>query len=684
MYTSSLVILISAMIVASLGGAVLSLLLKAHDRLATAGAVLGGLVSAGAGVVLAVQTIISCRAYAIVQETPFSFAPFELLISPLSAFLVLVISLLSIAVWIYGIRYMEEYRTHGIGKMGCFLNLFIISMQLVILADNAFWFLVFFELMSLASYFLVILEETPGSVNAGLLYLVMAHIGLVMIMVSFLAMAHVTGSFSFTAFRACSFTPSLASLIFILCFLGFGIKAGMIPFHSWLPLAHPAAPSNVSCLMSGGMIKIGIFGIVKVGFDLLQSCSVPLWWGVVVLLFGAVSSVLGVIYALVEHDLKRLLAYHSVENIGIILMGVGIALVGVTLQDPFVAALGLMAGLYHLINHAIFKGLLFLGAGSVMFAAHTKDMDELGGLEHVMPITALFFLVGALAISAIPPLNGFVSEWYTYQALITAAAGRNALVAVVAVITVVSLAITGALAVTCFVKAYGVTFAGRPRSDMARNAQEVPLAMRIGSGILALACVICGLGAPWIAPHILHVAQSCAHVACIPHGADAMGAVQGISMVNTHSSALVSTLVMAGVLVGAFILIKLGKRLLATGGAQARSGAWMCGYEFDFKMPVQATSFAANMKEFFTPLYRVRERIAAQKIYAIKAFTTARDAQTSIEPLPDRYLVDSIARAVERISTSVRVIAHGNFQTYCLYIVAALLVMLALAVYLVK
>lgn len=677
-----IITLLYTMVLSSLLGALLSLLCKGNDRLASVCAVLGGLVSAGSSILLAGNTILERQSYMVVQDTPFSFARFEMLISPLSGFLIFVIAVLSIAVWIYGVSYMEEYKAHGIGKMGCFLNLFIISMQLVILADNAFWFLVFFELMSLASYFLVILEETSDSIKAGLLYLVMAHIGLVMIMVSFFAMAHVAGSLSFTAFRSCAFSPGLASLVFVLCFLGFGIKAGMIPFHSWLPLAHPAAPSNVSCLMSGGMIKIGIFGIVKVGFDLLQSCHVPLWWGVIVLLFGAVSSVLGVIYALVEHDLKRLLAYHSVENIGIILMGVGISLIGVTLHDPFVAALGLMAGLYHLINHAIFKGLLFLGAGSVMFAAHTKDMDQLGGLEHMLPVTAICFLIGALAISAIPPLNGFVSEWFTYQALITAAANHGAFIAVVSVVTVVALAITGALAVTCFVKAYGITFAGKPRTNHARAAREVPAAMQIGSGLLALACIALGLGAPWIAPVILSVAQSCAQVAGA--GAGSVMASGSLTIINAQSSAMVSTLIMAGCLVGFFIIIKVVKGIAATGGSEARSGAWMCGYEFNFNMPVQATSFAANMKEFFTPLYSIRSKISAQKVHALHLFTATQDSQSALEPLPDRYLVDKPAHMIERISSAIRVLAHGNFQTYCLYIVVALVVMLGLAIYLVK
>ncbi|MGQ9371039.1 hydrogenase 4 subunit B, partial [Azospirillum sp. A39] len=429
---------------------------------------------------------------------PYPFAHFVLRLDPLAGLMVSVIALLSLVAWVYGVAYVREYAGRGTAAMGFFMHAFIASMMLVVVADNAFWFLIFFEMMSLASYFLVIFDQDEEAVNAGFLYFLVAHAGSVLIMAAFFIMANQAGSFDFAAFRTARVPAPLDTVVFLLAFLGFGAKAGMIPLHIWLPRAHPAAPSHASSLMSGVMIKIGVFGIVKVGLDLLGPGETAglLWWGLLVLLSGAVSSVLGVIYALAEHDIKKLLAYHSVENIGIILLGVGVAMIGTALDQPVVAALGLMAGLYHLVNHAVFKGLLFLCAGSAIYRMHTKDMEEMGGLARTMPWTALSFLIGALAISAIPPLNGFVSEWYTYQALFAAALDGTPLVKFATPIAAVMLALTGALAVMCFVKAYGVMFAGAPRSRHAAETREVPLPMVVGMAVLALACVGLGLLAP--------------------------------------------------------------------------------------------------------------------------------------------------------------------------------------------
>ncbi|MEI8631308.1 proton-conducting transporter membrane subunit [Vibrio sp. PP-XX7] len=275
-----------------------------------------------------------------------------------------------------------------------------------------------------------------------------------------------SGSLNFSDFTHLNLPVWESSVIFLLAFFGFGAKAGMITLHGWLPMAHPAAPSHASALMSGVMVKIGIFGIIKVGLVFLGGSQA--WWGYIVLGFGAVSSVLGVMYALAEHDIKRLLAYHTVENIGIILMGVGVAMIGVATGHPTFAALGLLGALYHLLNHAVFKGLLFLGAGSVIFRTHTKDMEKMGGLGKLMPYTAIAFLIGTMAISALPPLNGFVSEWFIYQSLFSMSQQSHLPMLIAGPIGVVMLAITGALACMCFVKVYGICFTGAPgRSKLA-------------------------------------------------------------------------------------------------------------------------------------------------------------------------------------------------------------------------
>ena len=281
------------------------------------------------------------------------------------------------------------------------------------------------------------------------------------------------------------------NLVFLLFLFGFGVKAGMVPLHIWLPAAHPVAPSNVSAFMSGVLIKTGIYGMTRVFFDFLG--TPPNWWGVTVLTLGTVSAVLGVLYALMEHDLKRLLAYHSIENIGIILMGLGAALMFLHSGHPALATLALIAGLYHTINHASFKALLFLGAGAVLHATHTRNMEEMGGLAKRMRWTALFFLVGAAAISALPPLNGFVSEWLTYQSLLQGFGTTPSLIRLMFPLSGAMLALTGALAAACFVKAFGITFLAQPRSEHARHAHEAPLTMLLGQGILAAACVFLGL-----------------------------------------------------------------------------------------------------------------------------------------------------------------------------------------------
>ncbi|WP_239670667.1 proton-conducting transporter membrane subunit [Vibrio variabilis] len=424
----------------------------------------------------------------------------------LASYMVLVISLIALASGIYAIDYLQEYVGKGAWAITFFLNIFVVSMIAVIVVANSFYFIIFFEMMSFASYFLVLVEQNGKSVRAGLQYFIIAHAGSVFIMVAFFLLYQETGSLNFADYSNLALSPAKASIIFVLAFLGFGAKAGMITLHAWLPLAHPAAPSHASALMSGVMVKIGVFGIIKFGLVFLGASQA--WWGYVVLAFGALSSVLGVMYALAEHDIKRLLAYHTVENVGIILLGVGVAMIATAHNSPVIAAIGLLGALYHLLNHAVFKSLLFFGAGSVIYRIHTKDMDSMGGLGKLMPYTAVAFLIGTMAISALPPLNGFVSEWFIYQSLFSISQQPQLVMMIAGPIAIVMLAITGALACMCFVKVYGLCFGGAPRSEAAQSATEVPATMVTSTWFLALLCVGLGVGAPWVAPHISAVASS--------------------------------------------------------------------------------------------------------------------------------------------------------------------------------
>ncbi len=601
------------------------------------------------------------------------FFAFSLRLDPLAGILITVISVLAFAAWVYGFSYFDDYKGKGIGVMCFFMNLFIASMDCVIAVDNVFWFLVFFELMSLTSYFLVVVEQNEASIKGGFMYFIMAHIGFIMITISFLIMASVTGSFEFAAFRTTHFAPGIASVCFILAFLGFGFKAGMVPFHSWLPMAHPAAPSNVSALMSGGMIKIGIFGIIKVGFDLLGASTPEMWWGIVVLLFGAVSSVLGVAYALAEHDIKRLLAYHSVENIGIILLGVGVALIGWAANQPLLAVLGLLAGLFHLINHAMFKGLLFLGAGSVLYATGTRNMEILGGLRKAMPTTAICFLIGSLAISAIPPLNGFVSEWFTYQGLITAAMTGDGIIKLVCAFGAVMLAITGALAVTCFVKAYGITFLGAARSDVAANAKEVPAPMRIAMVVLAVICIFLGIGAPLVVPALTQAAAVIA-------GQAAIDSASGAMLVNPVIDATISTPLLAVLLIAAVFIPWGIIKAKSTGGVSEEPDPWACGYYPSADMPLVANSVGAQVKMFWHPLYAMRDGLASQAPGYARAFKGIQNWAYKVQNWGDFLLVDPIAKFVDATAKLSSKLEGGDFRVYICYIVVALVVFLVLAI----
>src|ERR1039458_1741686 len=345
---------------------------------------------------------------------------FAVRLDALSAFFLLLVSLLGFAISIYSLGYAKGFfGRKNVGVLGAFFNLLVLATTLVVVADNVWLFLMGWELMALTAYCLVSFEhEESETRRAGVLYFIMSHLDAGCIILGFALLFQASGDYSFASLHdiGAQMAPGKRDAAFLLFLVGFGIKAGIVPFHICLPAAHPVAPSNVSAFMSGVLIKTGIYGFIRVGFDFLG--TPPLWWGVTVLTVGTVSAVLGVLYALMEHDLKRLLAYHSIENIGIILMGLGAALMFRHTGHPLLATLGLIAGLYHTINHASFKGLLFLGAGAVLHATGTRNMEELGGLIKRMPQTAFFFLVGAVAISALPPLNGFVSEWLTYQALL--------------------------------------------------------------------------------------------------------------------------------------------------------------------------------------------------------------------------------------------------------------------------
>ncbi|SLM62468.1 MULTISPECIES: hydrogenase 4 subunit B [Dickeya] len=653
-----------------LAGALCSLLFCRQEALAIRLSGCCALAAGCAGLLAAAPVLLQGGAINVVFAGPFdAFAHLTLRIDSLAAFMTLVISLLAALCALYSLAYLEEYRGRGAWAMGFFMNLFIASMVALVVVDNAFYFIVLFEVMSLSSYFLVIADQDEEAVSAGLLYFLIAHAGSVLIMIAFFLLYRHSNSLDFADFRQASLSAPQASIVFLLAFFGFGAKAGMLPLHGWLPRAHPAAPSHASALMSGVMVKIGVFGIIKVGIDLLGATEA--WWGVVVLAFGAVSSVLGVLYALAEHDIKRLLAYHTVENIGIILMGVGTGMIGIATHHPLLALLGLLGGLYHLINHAVFKGLLFLGAGAVISRVHTKDMEKMGGLARLMPRTALAFLMGCMAISALPPLNGFVSEWFTYQSLFTLSHDGHIGMKLLAPVAIVMLAITGALAAMCFVKVYGISFCGAPRSEKASHAAEVPWPMTAAMLLLALLCVLLGVGASVVSPVITRIAADLAHTPALTVAAG-LGVFPGDAGQTRLNTPLIFILLLALPLLPLMLYSLLrGPRL----AFRQKGTPWACGYGYEQAMSASAGSFTQPLRVMFAPLYRLRKTLdPAPSMQRALESTTRTAAQ--VEPVLDERIVLPLARAVQGLGRVVQGIQHGDFRVYCLYVVAALVALL--------
>jgi len=411
-------------------------------------------------------------------------------IDALSAIFLVIVNLGGLAASVFGVGYGHHESSPG--RVLPFFPAFLAGMNLVVLADDAFTFLLSWEFMSLSSWALVMAHhKEPGNARAGYIYIVMATLGTFALLLAFGLLAGREGHYGFDAMRAASGPAPLAALILVLTVLGTGSKAGLVPLHVWLPLAHPAAPSHVSALMSGVMTKVAIYGFIRITFDLLGGMH---WsWSVIPLVLGAITAVLGLLYAIFESDLKRLLAYSTVENIGIVFIGLGLAMAFKANGMPAAAALAMTAALLHALNHAAFKSLLFLGAGAVLSATGERDLGQLGGLIHRMPYTSAAFLVGAAAISALPPLNGFVSEWLLFQAIIVSPDlpqwGMKFLVPAIGAV----LALSAALAAACFVRAFGITFLGRSRSNAAADAREVDrFSVGAMAGLAAL-CVLIGI-----------------------------------------------------------------------------------------------------------------------------------------------------------------------------------------------
>jgi hydrogenase-4 component B len=601
----------------------------------------------------------------------------------LGCYFLLVLSILALALSFYSLGYVRGfYGRKNVGVLAAFYNSLLLATTLVFTASNAFFFLIVWEIMALTAYCLVTFEhEKTETRSAAVLYFVMSHVGTGCLILGFLLLfqaagSQAGGSYEFQLFHALGdrMSPGRRDAAFLLFLFGFGTKAGIVPLHIWLPEAHPVAPSNVSALLSGVLIKTGIYGLTRVLFDFLGT---PVnWWGVTVLTVGTVSAVLGVLYALMQHDLKRLLAYHSIENIGIILMGLGAALMFLHTHHPVLASLALIAGLYHTINHAIFKALLFMGAGAVLHSTHTRDMEQMGGLIKRMPKTAVCFLVGAVAISALPPLNGFVSEWLTYQALLQGFGATGSLVRLMFPLGGAMLALTGALAAACFVKAFGITFLAQPRSEQAARAHEAAPTMILGMGLLAASCIFLGLFPTAFLALFDPITRQLAGQPLPPFLSRAGGLVLG----NTQElGGTVSTLGM--MLVGVCLLpIPLVLWLFFGRRTRTRIGpTWDCGLRgLTPAMEYTATGFSKPIRMIFKALFRPRREVQREYDYSPYFARTLR-FESHIEEAFVTRIYRPLNRAVLRLSRRMRALQAGSIQAYLIYIFITLLLLLIFA-----
>jgi formate hydrogenlyase subunit 3/multisubunit Na+/H+ antiporter MnhD subunit len=524
-------------------------------------------------------------------------------LDPLSAFFLSVLNLGAAGASLYGLGYGRHETVPE--RVLPFYPAFLAGMNLVLAADDAFTFLMSWEFMSLSSWALVMAHHRDrDNARAGYVYIVMASAGTLALLLAFGLLAGPDGFYSFDAIRAGGLPPLRAALVLGLVLIGAGSKAGLVPLHVWLPLAHPAAPSHVSALMSGVMTKVAVYAFIRIVFDLVG--PIEWWWATLVLALGGVTAVMGVLYALMQHDLKRLLAYHTVENIGIIYIGLGLALAFRANGMAAAAALALTAALFHVFNHSVFKSLLFFGSGAVLTATGERDLEHLGGLINRMPHTAFVFLVGCIAISALPPLNGFVSEWLTFQAILLSPdlPQWDLKILVPAVGTL--LALSAALAAACFVKAFGVAFLGRPRSPQAAAASEVDRFSRAAMFVFALLCLLAGIFPGFVIDGLAPAVNAMTGSRMPVQGVSPWLSIVPISESrSSYNGLLVFAFIAASASIAALAIHRFASH------AVRRAPPWDCGFP-DASPATQYTagSFAQPIRRVFgASVFQARERV---------------------------------------------------------------------------
>ena len=588
--------------------------------------------------------------------------PFHLRLDALSAFFLLLLGAVTAGISLFAAGYFRRGEGTPPGLQCLYYHVFIASMTLVLLADDAYAFMVFWETMALSSYFLVTSDHTKAEIRrAGFLYLLIAHVGAISILLCF-GLLHGTGDYTFENMREVQLAPFWATIAFAMALFGFGAKAGMLPLHVWLPEAHPAAPSPVSALMSAVMLKTAIYGLLRVLFDLLH--IQVWWWGVAILVLGLATALYGVVFSAVQSDMKRLLAYSSIENIGFILVGVGLTVIFQSYGMRSLAALALTATLYHCINHAYFKSLLFLATGSVLHATHERALGKLGGLIHRMPWVAWLALVGTLAIAGLPPLNGFVSEWLLLQAFLFTPNLPHPYLNMLIPVAAAAVALAAALAGYVMVKFYGVVFLGQPREERLAEAHDAGLRERAGLIWLAAGCVALGVAPVAVIGVIDNVTGALLGKTL---GASATGwmFLTPISPARASYAPLLFLLVILAVWLATWLAVRSFYH-----GRVRRAPPWDCGFPAqNARMQDSAEGFGQPIRQVFEPFFRMQRELPTP-------FDATPRYRVTVEDHLWYWLYLPLAKVTEAVTRVVTLLQRGRISVYLMYSFVTLLILL--------
>lgn len=642
-------------------GAIASVICGKNSAAATlfgAGSVMIGSLS---GVISAIIGLLNAGSVLFISPWSMPFGSFSFKIDTISSLFMVPLFLLSGVTALYGSEYLKTH-SHGknTGLHWCFFNILVMSMALVTMASSSLLFLLSWELMSLSSFFLVLFDHQNKQVrDAGWMYLTATHIGMVFLLLFFLIAQAQTGSSDFTVMAGHGFSPHAATMLFIFALIGFGSKAGFVPFHVWLPEAHPAAPSHVSALMSGVMIKMGIYGIMRA---LLIIGTVQPWWGGVLIAIGALSGIFGILSAIGQIDLKRMLAYSSVENIGIITLALGCGILGIGTHNNLLAMFGCMGALVHVINHSFFKGLLFLCAGSVLTKTDSLSLEKLGGLMKKMPLTGISFLIGAIAICGIPPFNGFISELLIFLGAFYGILSPSGSLVLSGVVTVLSLALIGGLALACFTKAFGVVFMGAPREQLVVTPEDPGIPMVSAMVLLAALCLAIGAGFVFFLP-LLYAPT--ALFTGLP-----VETIRSLALPSqTAMKPLSASIILLLLLIALFGSIR--RRLLSRRNVR-QAETWGCGYTKPAtRMQYTASSFSMPLLDFFG------RSVAPQKVVhtSTAIFPSRWTFETRIRDLfLDRLFRPGFHRLHDLLG-KLHWLQGGRMHAYVLYIAVTILVL---------